>query len=333
MKIEDITSNHTRKEMNEIATGLGIENPRTYSNKQDLAKVMLPLIEENNREKKIFEGLKKVNSLLKDIRKTKVPIDSFKEKVTLLTSEEEVTEIEGVEERIEELLALGGIISDLNDKLKELEIITDSFYHEEARKDVKENIEFILKKAEAGMYSEALEEVTFAVDNIGNQEMDSKREEEMDIRFEEAKKTISDLRETGAPLGKLKELFKEGLEYKKKGEREAALEKLKEILHLAEMNSGVYTRLKEGRDLLKLMKDNRLDFRSHLEILKACKELSEEGDNERAIKELDITIKNMKEQLEGTKEEDSYGELLRRVEAMEKELVAIKEELMRVNKG
>lgn len=333
MKIEDITSNHTRKEMNEIAIGLGIDDPRTYSNKQDLAKVMLPLIEENNREKTIFEGLKKVNSLLKNIRNTKVPIHVFKEKVRLLTSEEEVTEIEGVEEQIQELLALGGIISEINDKLKELEIITDSFYNEEARKDVQENIEFILKKAEEGMYSEALEEVTLAVDNIGNQDVEFKWEEELDIRFEEAKKTISDLRETGAPLDKLKRLFKEGLEYRKRGEREAALEKIKEILRLAEMNSGVYTRLKEGRDLLKVMKDNKLDFRSHLEILKACKELCEEGDHERAIKELDITIKNMKEQLEGTKQDDSYGELLKRVDAMEKELVAIKEELMRMSKG
>lgn len=50
--VDYITKNHTRKEMNEKALELGVDEPEGYPNKSELAERMIPLLQETTEDVK-----------------------------------------------------------------------------------------------------------------------------------------------------------------------------------------------------------------------------------------------------------------------------------------
>lgn len=48
--VDYITNNYTRKEMNEKALELGVDEPEGYPNKDELAERMIPLLKETEEE-------------------------------------------------------------------------------------------------------------------------------------------------------------------------------------------------------------------------------------------------------------------------------------------
>ncbi|MFO8109381.1 MAG: hypothetical protein R6U17_02510 [Thermoplasmata archaeon] len=298
--------------MNAIASELGIDNPKSYRNKTELAKAIIPrseekrmeedveekIVEEDLRDRIFFEGLKEVNALLKVCESTKISTDSFRENIEELMNVDHTVSAERIQEMIKNVLEDGDVILELNKKLKVLDKIVNTTHDKSLKKDMEDNIEFILIKSETGLYKEALEEVERALDYLKNQKQSiGDKKSELELKINGTKKKLSELRYSGLALDDIKVLFKEGINAYKDGKIELGLRKINEALYRCHMLEDVYESLKEGRQLLKLMKEKDIAFQLYLDILKIGKNSADRGEYETAIEIVNDAISEMRQEL------------------------------------
>ncbi len=342
MKATDITSNHTRKEMNAMAEELGIENPSSFKNKTELAKSMAPIIEKKMEEEAIPEGVVKVKSLLKELRDTEIPTDRFKDKLKDLTDSKKRGAIEEAKNLIDELVDEATYILNIDERLSELDDELESINDNELRGEVQESVEVVIKKAEKGNFDEALKEIDQAIEYTkGYRDRVETKKVELEERVEDAKKRLSELRETAISIDKIKNLFREGLNAKKEDQVDLALEKIQETIDKSIMVQDIFERLKEGKKLLQEIKNKDIAFKSYLDILKTGKKKADEGDYKYSIQLLDDAINDMNQELEDKEElelkrddvEKKVRHIQRKIEAIENAIKVVKKDLDDILKG
>ncbi len=336
MKPADITSNHTRKEMNAIAEDIGIENPSSFKNKTELANTMVPLLEEKMGEENVPDGIKEVKSILKQIRGTKISMDNYKQKMKLLVEKEKSGDINKARELLAELLERGELLVDLNDRLNVLDETLETIEDEELIREVEDSIDSVVSKPEEDIDEEALREVEEAIEYIeGYKDRIAARREELEDKIVEAKNRLSELRETSLKINEVKKEFKEGLNAKKENQIELALEKIDEALNKSQLVMDIHERLKEGKELIKKLKKHDFAFHSYLDMLKTGKEKANEGEYKYSMQLLNDAINDMHQELEEFEKvelrreevEKKVRDILRKIEAIENAIKLVKKDI------
>jgi len=346
MKPEDITNNNTRKEMNSMAEDLGIENPSSYKNKKELAEAMVPLMDEG-LEEEAEEKMKEVKGLLKEVRKTSLKIDSYKEKFKELRSKKEEELYEESIDIAGELIEEGNKILESDEKVKDIRGLLKETPDGDVKEEFKRNLKSAIKDFDGGSYSPIYDE-------LENLEQDIieyiDKQDELEDKLTEAKKKLSDIRETKIEIDMLKELVHDAVTANKEKDFEKGLEHVEDFLDRSEMIMEVYEKIGEAKEKVQELKEEDLEFKSYVDILKSCKKKADDGDYKYSLQLLNDAITDMdkdlekREEIEEETEEEKSEEkevtiddkeidkqelknIHRKIEAIEKALKYIKRDL------
>ncbi len=304
MKPEDITNNNTRKEMNSMAEEMGIEGPEGYKNKIELAEAMVPLMDDDFEEE-AEEKMKEVKDLLKKVRKTSLKIDSYKDKFKELRSKKEQELYEDSIDIADELIAEGNKIIDSNEKVKDIRELLKETPDGDVKNGFKDNLKSIIKGFDSGSYSSLLNELEDIEDNIVAY---NDRQDELEDKLKEAKKKLSDIRETKIEIDMLKELVHDAVSANKEKDFEKGLGHVEDFLDKSERIMEVYEKIGEAKEKVQELKGEDLEFKPYLDILKNCKNKADDGDYKYSLQLLNDAITDMEKDLK-EKEEGEGGEV------------------------
>ncbi len=336
MEASDITRNHTRAEMNELAKDIGIDNPTTYRNKKELAEAMIPLMEETSDEMGIQEAIEDIRSSMDDLKATELPIDSFIERFDEAVKKEKIGEFEEAIRLIDDLQNDRELIFEIKEKVQVIDELIEFLGSHDIDEDGEERRDKIIEYIEHESYIHASEEAGEVLNWLEERKEDVRSmKETVDERLSQARKRLSELRDTPIKLDGVKELVKESAKAKKENKINLALEKVDMALERSDKVEEIFDGLKEGKELIRKIKKKGLIYKSYLDTLKTGKKKADEGDYKYSLQLLNDAIQDMKQEIEEADElkfereevEKKVRDILRKVEAIENALKIIKKDI------
>ncbi|GEM_PF-4576478 len=336
MKASEITRNHTRAEMNELAKDLGIDNPTTYSNKKELAEAMIPLMEDASDELGIQEAIDDIRSSMEDLKSTELPIDSFIERFDEAVKKEKIGEFDEAIKLIDDLQKDRELIFEIREKLQVIDELIEFLGSHEIDEDGEERRDKIIEYIQHESYIQASEEAGEVLNWLEQRKEDVRSmKETLDERLSQARKRLSELRDTTIKLDGVKELVKESAQAKKENKIDLALDKVDMALERSDKVEEIFDGLKEGKGLIRDIKKKGLIYKSYLDTLKTGKKKADEGDYKYSLQLLSDAINDMKQEIKEADEvkvereevEKKVRDILRKVEAIENALKIIKKDI------
>ncbi len=336
MKASEITRNHTRAEMNELAKDLGIDNPTTYSNKKELAEAMIPLMEDASDELGIQEAIDDIRSSMEDLKSTELPIDSFIERFDEAVKKEKIGEFDEAIKLIDDLQKDRELIFEIREKLQVIDELIEFLGSHDIDEDGEERRDKIIEYIEHESYIHASEEAGEVLNWLEERKEDVRSmKETVDERLSQARKRLSELRDTTIKLDGVKELVKESAQAKKENKIDLALDKVDMALERSDKVEEIFDGLKEGKGLIRDIKKKGLIYKSYLDTLKTGKKKADEGDYKYSLQLLSDAINDMKQEIKEADEvkvereevEKKVRDILRKVEAIENALKIIKKDI------
>ncbi len=322
MKPSDITRNHTRKKMNEMAEDLDIESPSSYKNKTELAKAMIPEIEKKMDEENIPEAIEKIDEIVDSINNSLLDMSKFKSDFEVFKNKYKSGIWYELSEFKDNLLENGDVIVEIDEKLNAIENMQEEGF-------LNDEIEVITTKTKDGDYKSALEIVEEALEGVEEAITEkSKLKEEVEEKISQLKSKLAELRGTKFKLDLLKDLLRESVKAQKNKEYKQALENIEIALDQAKKLELLHEKIMDGKELIKQLKEKGLGFQSYLDMLKTCKQKGDEGDYKYALQMLDDAITDMRKEFETVDDlQKKLSEVYKKMEAIERALMMVRKDI------
>ncbi|MFW6142116.1 MAG: hypothetical protein ACOC53_06115, partial [Candidatus Saliniplasma sp.] len=267
---------------------------------------------ENVKSKELTDGIERIKGMLGDIRSAKIDNSAFKNKMDELVDtakggdyDEGLRLLKNLEEMGENILKIDDLLSDINFTLED---IPDGI-------DVSEQLEkldMVMDLGESGDYSSALlkaEEIVDELEDIKENQMKI-LQDELDRKLKEARKALSEARDTKINIDDIKNLMSQAVKEKKSGDLQDAIEGFEDVKKWAYKVVDIYDSIIEGKKKIRELKDNGMEFKTYISDLKEAKSKADEGNYTGAEKKLEELLGQIHSDLEegGVEEEEEKEE-------------------------
>ncbi len=335
MESKDIIKNNTRKEMNNIADNLGIDNPESFSNKSALAEELIRVLNDDSTSDHISSYINNIKTTLKKARDSEFDIHAFKENFKELINSKKEGDTLKVLGMIEDVNKQGEDIIVLDEAVKSTKDLIEEIVNKETRNGFEERLKERLEVCSQGEYvqpkvdCESLKKeiITFI-------EEQNDYEKTLMENLEIAKERLSLLRETKMEIDHVKELVHQAFDAHKAGDLKKSFKNIEEALECSEDILAIYEKIEEGKKRIQEIKESGKEIDTYLEALKQGKKKANEKEYNHAMQILDdALIEMVRDQEEVLKrEENKIDQTTLKINNIYKKIVAIEKALQNVRR-
>ena len=266
-------------------------------------------LKEEFRER--VSGLKTKVSKAKD---TSVEITPLKSLVSEIKDvglsgdfEEALSKIDEVDQIFDSIIKIDEKIESLDDRIQEL---SESGFETEG---FEEELEKVVSLADRGEYKDGIELSDEISKNISEFVEKKKKEEELekeeikdqfDKKLSEARSKLSEARDLKLNIDVLKNLLRGAVKAGNQEDYEHGFEKLETLNEKYEVLQDIYGKIEEGKELIRQLKNEEIEYNKYIGELKKGKLKTDEGDYEVSLSMINETINSIKEDLEDAELEE-----------------------------
>ncbi|MFW6037961.1 MAG: hypothetical protein ACOC89_00280 [Candidatus Saliniplasma sp.] len=306
MKAEDITRENTRKEMNNIAAEMGIDDPKSFSTKSELADEMMDHIEEHGFEDELDDKVENVKNILRNARDTDLNLDEFKKGFKKMrTAKKEYNLPKAIEmadyliEQGESIIESGEVIDEIKDRLGD-------FPEGEIKSGYKEDLNKLLDGFKNGEYNHRVIELRELLDDIQDHyELKQKLED----KFPSARKKLSELRGIDIDIGMLKRLVNGAVQARKEGSYQKGIDNIDEFLDQSEIVLDISDKIEDCKNNIRELKKLGLDIEHYIRVFQTAKQKADSGDYQYSLELLKDINDEMRQDIEKAEEEVDLEEI------------------------
>ncbi len=193
-------------------------------------------------------------------------------------------------------------ISDILDMIEEIREDLDDISGYTDVSDLRDRLDEAVSDGKEGLYRDSAMELYQLKEDIGRltDQIEEKRGaiDELNDKIEEAKEIFSQVRETNIESEDIKQDIRAAVKAKGNDEYEEGLDKIDRAIEMSNQILDVYDKIDEGKDLIKEMREEGIDFEEFLDQLKEGKEKADQGNYDDAMRTLEITVDEMRGELE-----------------------------------
>ncbi len=326
MKVEDITRENTRKEMNNIASKMGMERPGRYSTKKILAEEMLKFIEEQNFEDELANKSEEVKKLLKKVRETNLNLDEFKKGFKEMRAAKDGYNLPKAIELAENLIINGENLLDAKQVIDEIKVNLRKFPEGKIKLGYKEDLKEIVNGFKEGDYSQRVIELKELSDDIKNQyELKIKLED----KFPLARQKLSKLRKIDVDIGLLKKLVNRAVKARKRGAYQEGNEYIDKFLEQCEVVIEISKKIEDCKSNIRELKKLDLDIDHYIQVFQTAKQKADTGDFQYSLELMKDINDEMRQDIQNTRKSLDKKELEEETEEInvqEEPVVSLEEE-------
>ncbi len=275
MKAEDITRENTRKEMNNIALKIGIENPESFSTKSELADEMVKHIEVHGLDDELDSKVEEVKDLLKDVRETNLNLNEFKKGFKKMRTARNECNLPKALDLAEHLIEQGKELIEAKEVVDQIRDLLSDFNEGEVKTAYKEDLKKLLVSFEEGEYAHRIIELKELLDDIQDH-YDLKNK--LDNKFPSARQRLSHLRKIDLDIGSLKRLVNSAVQARKKGEFQKGIYHIEKFLEQSELLIEINSKIDECKSNIRQLKDLDLDIDHYIRVLQTAKQKADSGE-------------------------------------------------------
>ena len=245
-----------------------------FEKAEDISEGLIRKIEsEEGQEETFNQVFDEAKRNLAEARDTMIDVSYLKEKVKEASDKGTVGDFEEGIERGKEAIDISHKIIDIDDEIrkgKELvsKIKGRGLDYKEFLDDLKEAKE----RADNAEYDHALDLLGSVITDMEKRLERLDAEEEFEDKLANARESLADIRGTNLDIEELKDLLSNAVKAGKDDEFEEGLNLLDGFLELYEKLSKIYEGIKEGKDKVKTLKENDVDFKRYVRSLKRVKQ-------------------------------------------------------------
>jgi len=305
MKAEDITRENTRKEMNNIASKIGMGNPESFSTKSELADEMVKYIDEHGLEDELVKKVEDVKELLKDVRETSLNLDEFKKgfkKMRTAKNEYNLPKAIGLAEYLieqgEHIIKAKGVIDEIKTRLSD-------FHEGEIKSAYKDDLKKLINGFKEGEYSHRVVELKELLEDI---EEHYELKKKLEDKFPSARQKLSELRKIDIDIGSLKRLVNSAVQARKVGEYQKGIDDIEKFLERSELAIEISNQIEECKSSIRELKKLDLNIDHYIRVFQTAKQKADSGEYEYSLEllkdiedEMDKDIEKAEESLESEK--------------------------------
>ncbi len=323
MKVEDITRENTRKEMNNIASKMGMERPGRYSTKKILAEEMLKFIEEQNFEDELANKSEEVKKLLKKVRETNLNLDEFKKGFKEMRAAKDGYNLPKAIELAENLIINGENLLDAKQVIDEIKVNLRKFPEGKIKLGYKEDLKEIVNGFKEGDYSQRVIELKELSDDIKNQyELKIKLED----KFPLARQKLSKLRKIDVDIGLLKKLVNRAVKARKRGAYQEGNEYIDKFLEQCEVVIEISKKIEDCKSNIRELKKLDLDIDHYIQVFQTAKQKADTGDFQYSLELMKDINDEMRQDIQNTRKSLDKKELEEETNVQEEPVVSLEEE-------